>query len=76
MRAERRPGNERPEQEGAREEPKEAKVFVGGEGWGCYSAEAQSRKPSWQGKDRGSRASAGGQSCSCIIFVSSLNKCL
>lgn len=50
MRAERRPGNERPEQEGAREEPKEAEVFVGGEGWGCYSAEAQKQEAQLAGE--------------------------
>lgn len=74
MRAERRPGNERPEQEGARAEPKEAEVL--GWGKGVTAQKHRSRKPSWQGRDRGFGASAGGQSCSCIIFVSSLNKCL
>lgn len=42
MRAERRPGNERPEQEGAREEPKEAEVLgVRGGGVTAQKQEAQ-----------------------------------
>lgn len=43
---------------------------------GDHSAETQKQEAWLQGRNRGFRASAGGQSCSCIIFVSSLNKCL
>lgn len=48
MRAERRPGNERPEQEGAHAKSKEGEVL--GLGEGCYIAEAQKQEAQLAGE--------------------------
>lgn len=75
MRAERKPRDERSEQEGARVKPREAEGGKGGAAAGTLWKQ-RSRKLGWQGRHRGCGTSAGGQRVSCIICVSSLNKCL
>lgn len=63
MRTERKPGNERPEKEGACGKPRKAERSRVG-----TAEKHRRRKPGWQGKHPGYRASAGGQRCLCLFL--------